>query len=289
MRPLQPLLCVALACLVTSAAACGSGPSREGPIESRRVAGTLPKDDPRAAAWSEAPDREIDMMPQSVSPPILSEPSVGRVRVRSLHDGEWIAFRLEWDDATEDALSGVSRMSDAVAVELPGARGPLPSPMMGHQGETGRVTILYWRAGWQNADPMAANYPNRPPVSYPAEAAAEGPARDQLRKQYTPALNAGNPTVVRHGDGPGFRAEAEGFGTLSPAAVPEISARGVHEAGHWYVVLAMPIGAVATSVVAPGQDTSAAFAVWNGSAGNIGGRKMWSGNWIPLKIVAGGS
>lgn len=267
--------------------ACGPSISREGPVRAVRAAGALPKTEPRSDAWNAAPIREVDMIPQAVTQPSLATPSIAKVRVQAMHDGQWIAFRLEWEDRTKDDVVGVARMADAIAVELPSHRGTPPSPMMGHEG--GRVTILYWRAAWEGGDALAANYPNRPPTYYPSDPMPEGAARDRARKNYSPAIAVGNPAYARYHHQPGFRGEAEGFGTLSAAEQPEVAVRGEYHEGHWYVVLAMPIGAAGTSPVAPGQRTNVAFAAWDGSAGNVGPRKMWSGNWLDLEIVAGSS
>jgi hypothetical protein len=35
--------------------------------------------------------------------------------------------------------------------------------------------------------------------------------------------------------------------------------------------------------LAPGSETLAAFAVWEGGAHEVGARKAWS-NWVPLKL-----
>jgi hypothetical protein len=290
MRSLAPSTAASVAALAAVAllASCDcGGPAREGPVVVVRIDGELPTEDPLHKAWKKAPEREVVMVTQNVTAPQLTTPSIDKIRVRALHDGAWVAFRIEWEDATEDAVSGVSRMSDGVAVQLPAARGTTPSPMMGHAGDSGRVSILHWRGAWQDPDPMASNYPNRPPTLYPAEAAAEGPDRDELRRVYSPAVAVRNPTVAGRGGPPAVAAEAEGFGTLSGQGDVEVRARGVYEKGRWHVVLARPIGDAATSVVAPGQEANVAFAVWDGSAGNVGSRKMWSGAWLDLHVRDG--
>ncbi|MCS6799865.1 MAG: ethylbenzene dehydrogenase-related protein [Myxococcota bacterium] len=269
--------------------ACGPGaPRREGPVRVERATGAIPFEEPRAEGWDAAGDREIDLVPQRTVQPMAAEGSSGRLRVRALHDGQWVAFRLEWEDRTEDAVVGTSRFSDAVAIQFPAARGQQPGPMMGHQGEGGRVQVLYWRAAWQQGDPMGALHPNRAPWFYPSQAAAEGEPRQRLERLYSPAAEVRNPTLQRFENQPAFRGEAEGFGTLSPATEPQVRARGEYAEGHWYVVLAMPIGDAARSVLAPGQSTQVAFALWDGSAGHVGARKLWSGSWLPLEVAAGG-
>lgn len=76
------------------------------------------------------------------------------VRVAALHDGKRLAFRLEWEDASEDArLADDDRFADAAAVMLPSApEAPLIS--MGAPGAP--VTAWYWRADEARAREIVA-------------------------------------------------------------------------------------------------------------------------------------
>lgn len=249
-----------------------------------RAQGALPRDNPTSELWELAPEFQGTLAPQNISPPILQTPGVNRVRVRALHDGNWIAFRLEWEDSTKDDTVGLDHFSDAAAVQLPTARGAPPSPMMGHP--SGPVRILYWKAAWQTEDPMAVLHPNRPPATpYPYEA-AQDQQRAALEPQYAPARYVRNPNLVRPANGPVFVGEAEGFGSLSPGR-SEAAGRGVHRNGRWFTVVAMPMGDHGTSPLAVGQDSSVAFAVWEGHAQNAGGRKMRSESWVRLAVEGG--
>ncbi len=70
--------------------------------------------------------------------------AVDRVAVSSLHNGEVLAFRLEWQDATEDrALIDTNSFPDAAAVALPAAP-EAPLVTMGAPGAA--VNAWYWRA-----------------------------------------------------------------------------------------------------------------------------------------------
>lgn len=67
-----------------------------------------------------------------------------QVRVSALHDGVHLAFRLEWDDPSENAtLTDDDRFADAAAVLLPSAP-EAPLITMGAPGAA--VTAWYWRA-----------------------------------------------------------------------------------------------------------------------------------------------
>lgn len=276
---------VLLAVSGTNVLSCSRrAPERLDHVRAVRTQGTLPRHDPVSPLWNDAPEFEATLAPQNVVAPMLQQPSVTKVRVRALHDGTWIAFRLEWQDPTRDDVLGPSRFSDAVAVQIPRDRGQTPSPMMGHAGAP--VRILYWKAAWQQPDMLAALHPNHVPGHYPFEA-AQGEARTSLATLYSPAQAVDNSQLRRPNGVPVFAGEAEGFGTLSPARSLEADGRGVHRDGHWYVVVAMPIGDLGNSPLAPGQQTSVAFAVWEGSAQNTGSRKMRSENWVRLTIDGG--
>ncbi len=274
---------IALACVAALAAACGSRPDH---VVAARVSGELPRTDPFAAAWEAAPEFEAPLQPQNVIAPHLAQGSVERVRVRALHDGRWIAFRLEWEDSTEDVHVTTTVFSDAAAVQLPRTREERPTVMMGNEG--GAVDILFFRAAWQTEDNMGELYPNMPPIHHPPEAAAEGAPREEMERHYRPALAAGNPTVTRPEGASVMAFSAEGYGTLSPPEGGfEVGGRGVYRDGRWAVVIAREIGE-ASSPVAPGPRSVVAFAVWNGSNGEVGARKNRS-DWIELEVPGGGS
>ena len=80
--------------------------------------------------------------------------SVTAVRVSALHDGERLAFRLEWEDASEDrALADDDRFPDAAAVLLPSV--PL-SPLITMGAPGAAVNAWYWRADEARAREIVA-------------------------------------------------------------------------------------------------------------------------------------
>ncbi len=110
--------------------------------------------DPDGTAWREAKAERIAL----VGTPLSLQPTeairvawadkpigaVDKVSVAALHDGERLAFRLEWDDATEDKqLNDTNVFSDAAAVALPTVEGA-PLVTMGIKGAA--VNAWYWRA-----------------------------------------------------------------------------------------------------------------------------------------------
>jgi DMSO reductase family type II enzyme heme b subunit len=273
----------ALALVAAAAAACR--PKRVLHLDHvlvKRAAGALPLKDPGADAWAEASEYEAALSAQRVAPPMLQEPGIPKVRVRALHDGTWLALRLEWDDRNKSALHGPSIFSDAAAVQFPAGDGAAPSVMMGHPG--GAVRILYWKAAWQTPDMLTALHPHRPPTGYPFDAAPQE-HREGMARQYAPASYVHNPNLERPNNVPVFLGEAEMFGSLTAIPDARTDGKGLHENGRWRVVLATQFPMLQGGV-RPGRDGSVAFAVWDGAGKNAGARKMRSDNWARLVVEA---
>lgn len=70
--------------------------------------------------------------------------AVGSVEVGAVHNGDVLAFRLEWEDPNEDSeLPDNDSFPDAAAIALPAADGA-PLILMGAPGKP--VNAWYWRA-----------------------------------------------------------------------------------------------------------------------------------------------
>lgn len=110
--------------------------------------------DPESAAWRGARAERVRMMgtPSGMQPtaavraawPDSKIGAVDRVAVDALHDGQQLAFRIEWADESEDrALGDTISFPDATAVVLPAAPNA-PIITMGAPGLA--VNAWYWRA-----------------------------------------------------------------------------------------------------------------------------------------------
>jgi DMSO reductase family type II enzyme heme b subunit len=109
-------LLLALAVLGVLAAPAAAQPT----ITAVRVAGAGPIVDPAAAAWKDARPLKVPMLPQTVTPPNHPDPAVKELTVRAVHNGGWIAFLIEWPDATQsDRLLVDSFASTASATRSP--------------------------------------------------------------------------------------------------------------------------------------------------------------------------
>lgn len=262
-------------------AACSRGPKMANEVIATNAA-KLPAD-PNDAAWNSTTEHAAKLLPQDLVEPRLLTPTTAEVKVRALTDGSRVAFRLEWDDATNSNAPGPSKMVDACAIQIPERiEKDLPEPQMGQDGK--RVFVTYWRADWQatidgRGDSIRDLYPNATVDHYPYESKALDPGSDtqrQMALRYAPARALGN---IRSGPrtAPVEDLVANGPGTLSPGPSLAAQGKGAHLKTKWSVVISrkLPDG------LAVNQRTHVALAVWQGSQQESGARKMRTG-WIPL-------
>ena len=253
------------------------------PVTATRVAGAGPIAEPAAAVWKDARPVKVAMLPQTVTLPNLPEPAVKELAVRAAHNGGWIAFLIEWKDATMSDRLLVDSFGDQVAVQLPIAtKGAAPSPMMGNP--SGRVNIMQWRAALQHdiekgAPSIKELYPNAWADVYPDEVMSATDARP-----YAGALGIENP-VSRGVASPVLDQMAEGWGSMTVKPDQHALGKGVWKDGVWRVVITRPMVSddVNAPRLVPGDRTSVAFAVWEGGHREVGARKAWS-PWVPLVI-----
>lgn len=105
------------------------------------VQGTLPSEDPTAAAWDTVPVSEFPLAPQVHWPTRIGEVTVQSVKVRGLHDGRHLAILIEYEDPSQDP-------DDAAALEFmvgdSKAHFAHGQPMAQVAG--GPVNIWYWKS-----------------------------------------------------------------------------------------------------------------------------------------------
>jgi DMSO reductase family type II enzyme heme b subunit len=238
---------------------------------------------PNDAAWDSAPEHPAKLLLQDLVEPRLMKASTAEVRVRAITNGTEVAFRLEWEDKTQNDLPGPARFMDACAVQVPTMlEANVPDPQMGGQGKT--VEVTYWRADWQASvdgrpDSLKEIYPNAGVDHYPFEAQSlekGSAAQTEMATRYAPARALGNRRVGPRA-APVEDLIADGPGTLSPAPPAGSKGKGLKSESGWSVVITrkLPNG------LTPGGRTQIAFAVWEGSQNETGARKMRTG-WIPL-------
>lgn len=243
--------------------------------------GGLPADDPSAGDWDAAAETVVSLAAQRVAQPFLAGAGVGELRVRALHNGRDVAFRLAWEDVSVDDLDGVRRYHDAVAVMLPTASGTPPAITMGAKGAP--VHILQWRATWQRdlagKSGVDQLYPRVEHDVMPDDVLP--PATAAL---YWVGRAAGNPLSQVKRRTPVEQVVAEGFGTTTHLPDVDATGRGVHDGSGWTVALGFPAGREGIGApLEPGVSWSVAFAVWLGDQENRGGRKHYA-DWVPFAL-----
>lgn len=274
-------------------AACSRGPAQDTQqVSAKLVSQPLPFEDPASALWNQAPEHPAQLMVQDVTEPKLVEPGVTLVKVRALHNRDWVVFRLEWSDASNNLIPFSGRSSDAAALQFPMVQSAdVPDAAMGQTGKG--VRIWYWKAVWQDdtarvqagkGDRVAALYPNAAPDHYPAAAAKDAATRAEMEKRYAPANAAGNPVLARPNAGPVQVLMAEGFGNTTVTPAQAARGKGNWAAGTWVTTIARPLrGGADLGELEVGKRGYIAVAVWDGEKAHTGSRKMRSG-WIPFLL-----
>ena len=274
--PSLTLPAVAAAALL-SASAAASG------LVAERIDVRGPILDPLAEFWHDVEPMTVPLLPQNMAIPFHLEPAVSEIHVRAVHNGAWIGVQLEWRDETLDWVFTTDTYGDQVAIQFPVETDPVPAPMMGHPG--GAVNILQWRAAFQRdleAGPLDILdlYPHALIDLYPDQVMA---LVDTLA--YAGAIGVDNP-VARPDASPVLDMVAMGWGTTTVKAKQHGDGHGVWRDGVWHVVITSPLERLADwdPDLVPGGSSMIAFAVWDGSADEVGGRKSWA-PWVPMQLA----
>jgi mono/diheme cytochrome c family protein len=263
-----------------------SDPSAQAKVEHKRAglvakkrSSPLPKDIPDAV-WESAA-----AVPVVVSPLWWRNYDEPGLQVQAVHDGQSVAVRLTWADASKnDQAVRPQEFDDKVAVQL--FRGS-PEPFLGMGSTAGAVDMWLWTAEWQGDQTRYADvdttYPNIAVDDYPLEKKPEGtkghPTVNQ-DKTYLTGWAAGN---LRSDPTRGVAAsnlQAKGFGTLTllPKVSQIVNGKGEWSNGHWTVVLRRSLDVKAEEGIklAAGDKLSIAFALWDGTARDRDGQKLVS-------------
>jgi DMSO reductase family type II enzyme heme b subunit len=241
--------------------------------------------DPDHERWSRTPELEVALGPQDMALPLRLSPAITSVRVRALHDGNRIGFRLEWDDPDVDDLTvRVDDFRDACAVLL--APGPAVAEIRTMGTATTPATLLHWKADWQRdvdagRQGLEAMYPNRsvdvyPPLwdVAPAEVDIDS-YRDHDATVWLPGVHVENPISVAGRTTPVEKAIAYGFSTTTTGRSQDAEGHGVRTERGWRVVITKPLEGADDGELSldPRTRAACAFAVWSGAFHDAGSRK----------------
>lgn len=218
--------------------------------------------------WNSLPTKEIKLLYQVM---ILPWPKVitPLVKVKAFHNSKDIYFYLEWQDDTEDKILGINKFSDASAIMFPlDENVQTPSLMMGFLG---RANIWHWKASrdrefWLKEDIEGPK--TYVDWTYPFE------EKETLSVSKELVKSAVNDLVAIR------------VGTVTTKETQNVEGRGFYNGGVWKVVFKRSIQELEPDLDAKfeiNKKRLCAFAAWNGSKGDRGGRKSIS-DWVELEI-----
>ncbi len=237
----------------------------------------LPINDPNAALWAQAPEINVPLSGQNITAPFGLDPAVDTIRMRSLHNGGWVAFLLEWDDSTQDLGGGSLDFRDSVALQFP-VHGGQPFVCMGVMGA--EVNILHWRGDFQRD--IEEGVPSIDEI-FPRAAASIYPGEADIA--FTAGLAAGNPLSSLTKPSAVEDLIATGFGTLETQDHADVTGWGAWDGDKWKAVIARPLvtGDDQDAQLTPGQQMPVALAAWDGDNRDVNGRKAVSA-WITVAL-----
>lgn len=219
--------------------------------------------------FGEVAPLKIDLIYQATILP-WPEKLTPEIEVRAFHDEEQIYFLLTWKDATEDRGHTPSKFSDGCAIMFPLGLKAKPASLM--MGFLGRSDIWHWKANhdrqyWEaSAVEQERVYSDR---YYPFEDSETLPVSEPKIKSAVTDLAA-----IR-------------VGTLTRKENQIVQGRGLWTNGQWQVVFQralFPTNSEWDAVFSPAASNSVcAFAVWNGSSSDRGGRKSIS-DFVELRL-----
>lgn len=241
--------------------------------------------------WHSIPVAEVALSRQKDAMPMLDRVTVESAELRGVSDGRRIVWRLSWPDETRDINVDSGRFSDACALQFPVTPGAAHT--MGDDRHA--VHILHWKGIWQHdVDEHFQDVQDLHP-NYWADlywfAEGEAPYRvpddfgDPRSHTWFAAYQAGNPVADFLRRRPVEELSATGFGSLTSHTESVVNGHGVWNNGRWYVTFVRPLRTddPLDYQFWEGGTGMVGVAVWNGSDGNVGGRKQW-GNWVEFTV-----
>ena len=217
-----------------------------------------------SAPWQAA--EEVDL---ALAPLWWRDGAILGAQVAALTDGETLALRIRWADATADApLSPepphqTPPYADAVAVQITAE----PEPPLFGMGDAPGINIWHWRArdvfDTEELQDVLGG------IAHGRDAWRGGGVLD------VPLYQEARGTVWVSGEA--VAVEPEGMRNIESqhATGSSITAYPRWQAGEWQVVLTRPLESRNDGEVAlePGRPLSVSFALWNGAIGDLRGQK----------------
>jgi hypothetical protein len=241
--------------------------------------------------WKKMKPYRQPLQEQFLVVPKPAEIGVKELFIQSINDGTHISFRLTWKDPTKNESSGLMNFSDGAAIQFPVIRGAFPEFFMGEEKKP--VHILHWKA-WRSKDKKSGfqttktAYPNMTTDIYTFDYPIKGVGTEKSQAEkdiFIPGRAAKNPLSF-----PTKRIIMElsstGPGTITTKTSTNTSGESKWKDGMWTVVFRRPLKVEDSGSVQfePGEKIPVAFAVWEGSRMESGGRKGVSPSWAEVEV-----
>ena len=244
-----------------------------------------------AEVWKGIKPYRHPLQPQFLEVPKPVEVGVKEIFVQTINDGKTISFRLLWKDATKNESIGIMNFSDGAAIQFPVTKDAFPDYFMGE--EKNPVHILFWKA-WRSKDQREgfqttkSAYPNMTTDIYTFDYPVNGKGTEKTQAEkdiFIPGRAAKNPLSFPT---KGIMAElsSAGPGTIVSKDVNNTSGDARWEDGEWTVLFRRPLKVKDSESVQfkVGEKMPVAFAVWEGSRMEAGGRKAVSPAWAEVEV-----
>lgn len=221
-----------------------------------------------------------------------------RVNVKSVTDGKSIAFRLEWEDGTQDdqALHD-AQFGDAAAIQFP--LDPSSQPFFGMGDTNFAVNIWQWKSLWEADSKKYAGvnsaFPRNATDFYLFDVSGGSRMEYLVSKDSAKMIsipwNAGwasaNSLSAQSRASLVEDLNAKGFGTLTSQGPTgqNVAGRGTWNQGRWSIVFVRTLMSKEKDDVnlGIGMSIPVSLAVWDGSLHDRNGQKMVT-NWYTLTI-----
>lgn len=236
-----------------------------------------------AKAWESVKAQNIAFYPQSTIEmsdadvmKLNAENKAKNVSIKSLSDGENIAFLLKWQDGTKSVQEGYSSTAygDGFAVQFPTVLDKLPYIGMGSEGRA--VVVHLQKATGKTYEPNGNK-----DVFHQVNSSNQNTFEADLKKYKDEVAQAGNGDYQRVYLSEGFRSTTQ-LRDNSEESMMEMK----YDKGFW-------TGVIVRKIKSANLDLSSgnfpvAFAVWDGEKKNRDGMKLLS-PWVEVKVQNGKS
>ena len=243
------------------------------------------------AVWKKVKAYRQPLMRQFLEIPKPAEIGVREVFVQSINDGKTIAFRLEWKDSTANDGIKIMNFSDGAALQFPVNKEVLPEFFMGEKDKP--VHILFWRA-WRSRDKRSGfqttktAYPNMTSDIYTFDYPVKGIGTEKTQAEkdiFIPGRAAKNPLSFPRKEVVEELSSA-GPGTITSMDEENTTGEAEWVIGVWTIIFRRPLKVNDAESVQfrVGEKMPIAFAIWEGSRMEVGGRKAVSPAWAEVEI-----